>query len=110
MSIDNIDFEIDNEKVLDLASFFICLSEEINNLYSDLLQLCDRVEENYISEDSSIFLDKFRNCINRFAYENEALYDGGKTLDKTNALYSQKEDKWVKEVTKLEEDKEVDRV
>ena len=102
-----IEFLIDSEKTDAFSNFLKNKSRELDCLYKDVLQLCDRIEDNYKSEDSSIFLGRFRKNINTFVKENEDLYEGGNVIDKTNALYNQQEDKWAKEVTQLDIDDEV---
>ncbi len=103
----DLDFEFDDDKAKNFADFLKSKSEQLDSLYGDVSQLCDRIEEKYISEDSSIYLGRFRNNINKLKFENEDLHEGGIVLDKTTLLYNQQENKWAQKVLQLDTDKEV---
>ena len=107
MSINDIKFDIDSEKTTEFAHFLKNKSDELDRLYQDVLKLCDDIEKNYISEDSSVYLDRFRNNVNILQNENKNLRKGGITLDSATALYTQQEDKWAKEMAQIDLDKEV---
>ena len=59
-------FKVDNQKVSELSLFLKQKSEDLEKIYNDFLDICDKVEVNYQSEDSTIYLQKFRNYINSF--------------------------------------------
>ena len=91
-------FNVDHEKLFEISSFLNEKSEELDTLYNELLDICDKIEENYKSEDSSIYLSRFRKNINTFINENEVLKDGGQVLKKVSSLYGNQEEKWANKV------------
>ena len=93
-------FKIDYDKVSDVGLFFKNKSDELDSLYRDILGLCDSIEENYQSEDSTVYLNRFRNYLKIFLNENKLLRKGGYVLDKTSALYSNQEIDWCNTIVK----------
>ena len=93
-------FKIDCEKVLDVGQFLNSKSNELDSLYRDVLEICNKIEENYVSEDSTVYLSKFRNYVKVFQLENNDLKTGAATLYKTACLYSGQEDNWVNTIVK----------
>lgn len=91
-------FKVDNQKVSELSQFLIQKSDELDGIYNDFLDICDKVEENYQSEDSTVYLQKYRNYVNSFKIENEDLRYGGQVLNKTVSLYTEQEDNWAKSI------------
>lgn len=91
-------FKIDYDKVSDTGLFLKNKSEELESLYNDVLDICEKIEENYKSEDSAVYLYQFINYIVKFNYENEYLKKGAYVLAKVSSLYSNQEIKWAKSV------------
>lgn len=91
-------FKVDSNRVSDVSQFLLQKSDELDGLYNDLLNICNQVEENYQSEDSTIYILKFRNYIKSFVRENEDLRYGGHVLNKTVSLYNNQEDGWAKSI------------
>ncbi len=96
-------FKADDERISDIGYFLKNKSEELDNLYSDLLKICDDIEKDYISEDSPIYMAKYRSYIKQFLLENEDLKDGGNVLNKTSSTYSEQENTWAKQIMENEE-------
>ena len=93
-------FKIDYEQVSDLGEFLKLKSEELDGLYKDIIDICDKIDENYITEDSVIVTDKFRRYLNTFIKENYLLKAGGISLRKSSSLYSNQEIEWANNVIK----------
>ena len=91
-------FKINCEKVSEVGNSLKSKSEELDTLYNDVLKLCDQIEENYRSEDSTIYLNRFRGYVYYFLNENQKVYLGGKYLSKTSSSYSEQEEKWAKSI------------
>ena len=91
-------FKIDYNKVSDLGAFLKNKSEELDTLYDDILKLCDEIETNYVSLDSSIYLSKFRGYVNTFIDENVDLKKGGLVLERISNRYNNQEERWAKRV------------
>ena len=95
-------FNVDCEILLEISDKLKSKSDELNNLYQDLLTICDEINENYMSEDSTIYVEKFRNYIKTFINENEDLRNGGDLLNNISLSYSGKENKWKETIEKIE--------
>jgi len=91
-------FKIDYEKVSDLGEFLKLKSDELDKLYNDFLDICDRIDDNYKSEDSVVVTDKFRRDLNMYTNENKLLKAGGILLKRTASLYSNQEEQWANRV------------
>ena len=91
-------FKINQDKVSEVGHIFQEKSDELDNLYCDILALCNDIEENYKSEDSTIYISKFKNYIKDFVIENQDLRAGGQLLDKTSAMYNNQEISWANTV------------
>lgn len=91
-------FKINQEKVSEVGHFLQEKSDELDNLYCDVLTICNDIEDNYKSEDSTVYLAKFRNYIKDFVIENQDLREGGKVLDNTSILYDNQETSWANAV------------
>ncbi len=91
-------FKIDYDKVSNIGLFLKNKSDELDTLYNDVLDICEKIEENYKSEDSSVYLYRFINYVLLFTEENEYLRKGGYVLAKVSSLYSNQEIKWAKDV------------
>ena len=102
-----VDFKFETEKNVEFSKFLKSKNEELNSIYNSLFDLCNKIEENYKSQDSSVFLDGFRTEIESMVSENEDLNESGAVLDKTRALYTGQEEKWEKKVKQFDDKKEV---
>ena len=95
-------FKINCDKVSEVGNSLKYKSEELDTLYNDVLKLCDEIEENYKSEDSTIYLNKFRGYIYYFLSENQNVYLGGKYLSGTSSSHSEQEEKWANSIIEEE--------
>ncbi len=91
-------FKIDCNKVSDMGLFLKNKSDQLDSLYNDILNICNEIEENYVSEDSTVYMAKFRKYIKIFLMENDNLRSGAYVLGKTASLYSNQEIEWYKKV------------
>ena len=102
-----IEFKIDDEKLRELGYFFKTKSDELESLYKDILGICNQIGENYVGRDSTIYINRFKNNLNKLLKENEYLREGGFVLDDTTQLYTNQEDKWAKDIAKSDLNEEV---
>ena len=91
-------FKIDYNKVSDLGQFLENKSDELDEMYEYILKICDRIDENYRSEESTIYTSKFQGYAKRLIHDNLFLREGGMVLDRTSSLYNNQENAWAKKV------------
>lgn len=96
-------FSVDYEKLNDLGIFIENKSQEIDGIYSEILGLCGEIDENWKSEDSSIYLGKMRDTVTRIREENEILLISGQVLKKLSMIYNEQDNKWVRDIMKKEQ-------
>ncbi len=87
-------FKADYNRLSDISRASLNKSNELNDLYNDLLKILDEVGENWISDDSTIYLSRMKNYIKERADENEALFTGAFKMNKIAVLYGAQDDKW----------------
>lgn len=97
-------FSVDYEKLKDLGVFIVNKSEEIDDIYSEILELCAQIDENWKSEDSSIYVGNMRDFVTVTRQENENLLVSGEVLKKLSSLYSEQDNKWVRDIMKKEQE------
>lgn len=97
-------FSVDYEKLNDLGVFIVNKSEEIDDIYSEILELCAQIDENWKSEDSSIYVGNMRDFVTATRQENENLLVSGEVLKKLSSLYSEQDNKWVRDIMKKEQE------
>lgn len=97
-------FSVDYEKLNDLGVFIVNKSEEIDDIYSEILELCAQIDENWKSEDSSIYVGNMRDFVTVTRQENENLLVSGEVLKKLSSLYSEQDNKWVRDIMKKEQE------
>lgn len=93
-------FKVDYDKVSDVGNALLTKSEELNSLYLEIIDLCKDINENWISEDSSIYLGHMTVYLKNKIRENESLYNTGSSLKKVSSLYSDQDNKWVNDLLK----------
>ncbi len=97
-------FSVDYEKLKDLGVFTVNKSEEIDEIYAEILELCGQIDENWKSEDSSIYVGNMRDYVTLTGQENESLLVSGEVLKKLSSLYSEQDNKWVRDIMKKEQE------
>lgn len=95
-------FKIDSNKVTELGIFLENKSDELDSMYNDVLKIIDRIDENYRSEDSTVYTSRFEDYTKRIINDNKYLKEGGKVLDRTSLLYDNRENAWAKKVTQTD--------
>ena len=96
-------FKVDYDKVSEVGQSFQEKSEKLNSLYYDLIDICKEIDENWKSEDSTIYLSHMATFILSKIDENETLFDTGRVLSKVSSRYSDQDDKWIKDLLNNEE-------
>lgn len=97
-------FCVDYEKLNDLGVFIVKKSEEIDDIYAEILELCGQIDENWKSEDSSIYVGKMRDFVTLTRQYNENLLVSGEVLKKLSSSYSEQDNKWVRDIMKKEQE------
>ncbi len=91
-------FKVDYDKVSEVGHSFLDNSEKLYSLYGDLIEICKEIDENWKSEDSTIYLSHMVSYLKEKIIENERLVETGKALNKVSSRYSEQDDKWVKDL------------
>ncbi len=98
-------FKINYEEVSKVGDYIIERSNELEKLYSDINKLCDEISEAYITEDSPITINKFKEYLTKFSYDNSLLKEGGLSLKASSSSYNDQDDKWANKVAQMDLDK-----
>ena len=95
-------FKVDYDRLSDIARASLNKSNELNGLYNDILKILDDVNDNWRSEDSSIYIAQMKSYLRERARENEALFKGAFKLNKIAVLYGAQDDKWEQDLKNSE--------
>lgn len=87
-------FKADYDKLSDISRASLNQSNELNDIFADMVKICKEIEENYISEDSSIYMSRMKSYLSDAIKENESLMTGAFSLNKISILYGAQDDKW----------------
>jgi hypothetical protein len=98
-----MNFSVDYEKLGEVGKYLIQKYEEIDNLYSELYNICKSIDENWVSEDSSVYVWKMINYLNQAIKENEQIANTGDLLNKISDIYGEEDNKWDKELLREEQ-------
>lgn len=91
-------FKVDYDKLSDISRASLNKSNELNELYSDVMKIFDDINDNWISEDSSVYIGQMKKYMKNRVLENDALFKGAFTLNKIAILYGAQDDKWEEEL------------
>ena len=95
-------FRVDYDKVSDVGRSLLTKSEDLRSLYYELIDICLEIDENWKSEDSSIYVGHMAAFIQDKIRENEKLYNTGSVLSKVSSLYGDQDKKWADDLMKSE--------
>jgi hypothetical protein len=98
-----MNFSVDYEKLGEVGKYLIQKGEEIDNLYSELYNICKSIDENWKSEDSSVYVWKIVNYLNQIIKENEQIINTGNLLNKLSDIYNEEDNNWDKELLREEQ-------
>ena len=93
-------FGIDYDKVFEIGQFVKEKSEEINTIYYEIIDLCKKINDNWQSEDSSVYLEHMIAYTKNKIKDNEVLAKTGTTLCKVSSIYNEQDNKWAKNLVK----------
>ena len=91
-------FKVDYEKLSDISRASLNKSNELNELYTDIMKIFEDINDNWISEDSSVYIGQMKKFMKDRVTENDALFKGAFALNKIAVLYGAQEDKWEEEL------------
>lgn len=91
-------FKVDYDKVSEVGNSLVVETERLNSLYSDLVEICNSINENWHSEDSHIYIRRLINYLNVKSKENENLNVAGHALKDISYIYSEQDNKWLNEL------------
>ena len=93
-------FKADYDKLSDISRASLNQCNELNDIFADMIQICKDVEANWVSQDSSIYLDRMKSYLEDAVKENDSLLKGAFCLNKVAILYGAQDDKWEEELLK----------
>lgn len=91
-------FKVDYDKVSETSSILKQKSEELNTLYFEIVDLCKSIDENWQSEDSTVYLAQLLSFLRERIQENEKLNNAGSVLKNVSSRYAEQDAKWEKEL------------
>ena len=95
-------FKADYDRLSDISRASLNKSNELNELYNDILKILDDINYNWRSEDSSVYIAQMKKYLKQQARENEALFQGAFKLNKIAVLYGAQDDKWEQDLKNSE--------
>lgn len=84
-------FKVDYEKVSNVSSYLVEKTEKLQSLYFDIIKICKEIDDNWSSDDSSVYIYKFISFIENKMKENENLNMAGHTLKEISSIYFEQE-------------------
>ena len=87
-------FKADYDKLSEIARASLNKSNELNELYSDIMKIFEDINNNWISEDSSVYIGQMKKYMKKRVLENDVLFEGAFALNKVAVLYGAQDDKW----------------
>lgn len=93
-------FKVDYDKVSEVGHSLITKAEELDSLYLKVIDLCNLINDNWQSEDSTIYLSQFAKFIKEKLRENQRIGETGNVLKKVSSRYSDQDNKWAKDLIK----------
>lgn len=91
-------FKVDYEKVSEIGHYLAEKTTELHSLYFDVVDICKEIDENWRSEDSSVYIYQFISFIENKMRENEKLNIAGRTLKDISSIYSEQDNKWLNDL------------
>lgn len=86
-------FKLDYEKVAEVGTSLVGKAEELNSLYSDVINISQLMDDCWMSEDSSIYISHFVDYIKMKKIENELFYGASRTLKDISLMYAEQDEK-----------------
>lgn len=93
-------FKVNYDKLGEISKTVTTKTDEINDLYMDIVDICKKINDNWHSEDSSVYISNFVKFLAERIKEDEVLYSTGATLGVVAGRYSEQDAKWKEEVIK----------
>lgn len=91
-------FKVDYDKVSEVGHSLAEKTAELHALYFDVAEICNAIDENWRSEDSSVYIYQFVNFIENKMKENENLNTAGRALKDISSIYSEQDNKWLNDL------------
>lgn len=91
-------FKANYDRLSDMSRASLNKSNELNELYTDIMKIFDDINENWISEDSSVYIGQMKKYMKDRVRENDSLFKGAFALNKIAVLYGAQDDKWEEEL------------
>lgn len=87
-------FKADYDKLSEISRSALTECNNLNDAIADMIQICRDIEENWISEDSSIYIGRMKTYLYDAALEQDSLLQGAFTLNKIAVKYGAQDDKF----------------
>lgn len=91
-------FKVDYDKVSEVGNSLVTKSDELESLYLELIDICKDIDENWRSEDSSVYVGQMISYVKEKENENTYLYNTGSTLKNISSLYGEQNEKWANDL------------
>lgn len=82
-----MNLNVNYEELKDLSTYVENKYEEINKKFDEILALLDKVEENWVGNDATVFLAKSRYYVEKEKIDNDKVKDVSTILEKVSGRY-----------------------
>ena len=100
-----MNFSIDYDKLGEIGSYLSIKGEELDRIYGELLDICASIENNWKSEDSSVYMYKMISFIKKLVDENEQIVGTSELLTRLSNKYNEKDVEWEKNIIREDRNK-----
>ena len=100
-----MNFSIDYDKLGELGGFLANKSHEIDNIYSDIVDVLVAIDDNWKSEDSSVYVYKIVSFVKEIISDNEQITGASKLLTSLSNKYGESDVKWEKDILREDNDR-----
>lgn len=103
-------FCVDYDNLSKTARSLKSKTYELDSLYTDILKMCNEVNENWVSEDSTVYLGRMESFLNDTLDRNEVIHKCANSLNKISYMYNVQDNKWANDLLKSELMKKRDEI
>ena len=100
-------FKIDYDRISDIGSELVTKTQELDALYSDIIEIYCSISKNWKSSDANVYYTEVATFLNEREDELEAINIASTGLRNVSSKYSEQDNKFLNELIKNEIREEV---
>ena len=93
-------FSVDYDKLSKTGRSLSSKTHELESLYFDIYKLCQQVGDNWMGEDSTIYLGRMEKFLESRIDRGDSLYSCSNALNKISFIYNVQDNKWANDLLK----------